>query len=144
MKAEVINKKQKVAPSAPPVKTNAKQQERRDQGRRVVHERFRVLICTQDGVAGGAKPIVGVVTDISYSGMGIIADTNLRPGMKVVLRLQGRFLEGDIQAEVRWSNPLPTAGKVLKAVEFPWRLGLKITPGSEEETELLRSILRAM
>lgn len=120
--------------------------EKRRHPRRIVRERYAVAVYTEEILATSGEPIPGIVTDISISGLGIILDAPVPGNMKVIIELNGRYIQGKLQCRVAWCGKLPSAGRVIKvrSNSSSWRVGLEIVPRSPDESKFLESIVKML
>ncbi|MEW6057680.1 MAG: PilZ domain-containing protein [Bdellovibrionota bacterium] len=115
--------------------------DRRQEGRRVVHEKCKVILSIADNGASGTAPISGVVTDISAKGIGIFSEAFLNNTTTIMIILKGRRFEHELQAKVAWCRRIPTTGRIIKASQaLNWRMGLMFDFRSDEERALLEKL----
>ena len=135
--------KRKTLPVA--YKPRGRQGEKRALLRRVVHERCRVLVFTEDILASGDTPVESYALDVSANGLGLVSTKWFAPGTKIIIEMHARFFERTLQASVRWCNALPLSGRIIRdPPSFEWRVGLEISFRSEEEKEQFATIFKTL
>lgn len=122
--------------------------ERRKLFRHVIFKRFPVVVYPNESSRPEHGEIlgIGVVTDISRAGIGIILEKPVKRGSQVVLVLNADSPdERQLQASAIWSGVLPSLGRILKpnteATEF-FRIGLRFDPQDEEQNESIEELIK--
>ena len=126
-----------------PPKGKSRRSDKRALSRRVVHERCRVILFTEDILASGDAPVESFALDVSAGGRDWSAQKRLPPGTKLIIELHARSFERSLQASVRWCNPLPTraASSATRRI-FNGAWASEISFRSEEEKQQNASIFK--
>lgn len=124
--------------------------ERRRALRHIALIRYPVTVQIKtDTGDGSAETIgVGIVTDISKIGLGVILDRPLRGGIEVLLILNpSTEKESQLEARAIWTSVLPSTGHIIKpdstTAEF-WRVGLKFETDDAEQSELIDALIKQL
>ncbi len=102
--------------------------------RRIVHERCRILIHTEEALASGGVPFEARSIDVSSTGLGVMCENLLTTGRKVILSIFTQNSDLNVQAVIRWAKGMPTSGRIIReAPVLRWRLGLELSFRTSEE-----------
>ncbi|MBI3543238.1 MAG: PilZ domain-containing protein [Deltaproteobacteria bacterium] len=121
--------------------------ERRKSRRKIVFTKYPVVVHTKDTWNQDHAPIAAIVTDISNSGLGLIAQGQLKRGSAVLIVMQaGTAYERELEGEVIWMTSLPSCGRILKpnlpSLVTYWRIGVRLDPDDKEQCEFIEGLLK--
>ncbi len=108
--------------------------------------RYPVLVLTEAMHANGEAPVAGVITDLNRVGAGIISSCPIPAGTRVKIILQSRAeLDRELEMTAVWSNPLPSAHRIIKQNSAFWRCGLVFALDAEQEQkDFILALLKAL
>ena len=108
--------------------------------------RYPVLVLTEEMHQNGQEPVPGVLTDLGKSGAGIITSMRIPAGARVKIILQSRVeFERELSMSAVWSNPLPSAHRIIKPRNNFWRNGLHFADDADQaQKDFIIALIKAL
>ncbi|MBI3556929.1 MAG: PilZ domain-containing protein [Deltaproteobacteria bacterium] len=126
-------------------KKRGTQPNRRKTKRRCIYTRYPVLVHTLTSWKEGGRPSIGILTDIGDEGLGIIMDSSITSGTKVLVILHPMTQhERQLSGRVIWINPLPSANRIIKDGEGStsfFRVGVRMANDDEEQNAFITKLI---
>ncbi len=129
-------------------KKRSGQPNRRKSKRSCIYTRYAVLVYTAEEWKDGGRPAIGILTDIGNEGLGIIMDSSIASGTKVLLIVHPtKAQERQLAGSVIWINPLPSANRIIKETEGAtsfFRVGIRLDPENSEQNQYIQELLQGL
>ena len=121
---------------------------RRKARRKCIFTRYAIMASTPEDQEEGERLAIGILTDIGPDGLGLIMDTSIKSGSKVIVTLHPQTEhERQLFGRVIWQHPLPSANRIIKeasgASEF-FRVGVRLDVDNEEQNNFIKDLLSTL